>query len=244
MDNELKLVEYIPQQDCTVKYKTIKDWRLDERPRERLVNHGPATLSDSELLAILIGHGTPGFSAVDVAKQLLERYGNLTNLAACDMSELRKIKGVGNVKSVTISAAFELGRRIEMQPFEMKNSIRTPEDLANYFIPRLRHERKEKFYVIMLNTANQIIRSQQVSEGILNASMVHPREVFRTAITESAAGVMLLHNHPSGNPEPSTGDIEITRQLVAAGDIIDIKVYDHLIIAGEQFTSLARIGLI
>ncbi len=205
--------------------------------------NGAESLSDAELIAILIRTGSRSQSAVDLARLLLDKFGNLNNLCNRDISEF-KLKGIGMVKSVTLSAAFELSKRIKSSPFNDKKIIKSPDDLANYYIPRLNGARIESFRVLILNSANQIIREKIISEGSLNSSIVHPREVFRFAITESGAAIMLMHNHPSGNPEPSDEDIKITRQLVEAGKLIGIKVLDHLIIAGDNFTSFARRGLI
>lgn len=225
-------------------YKAIREWRHDERPRERLLLHGAHSLSDAELLAILIAKGVRGFSALDAARLMLEKLGTLSEIAARDVSELARIKGIGKVKAITLAAAFELTRRVESAPFHSKRVIRSPQDVASYYIPKLRGMMKETFRVLLLNTANQIFRDVVVSEGSLNASIVHPREVFRTAITESANAIILMHNHPSGNTEPSREDIAITKQLVEAGKLVDIKVLDHLIIAGEQYTSLSEKGLL
>lgn len=219
-------------------YKSIKEWREDERPRERLLQHGAQSLSDAELLAIFLGTGTRGTSAIDVARNLLQNIGKLNALPSKSASELQKVKGVGKAKAITLLAAIELSRRIEAAPFHEKKVIRSPQDVASYYIPRLRGAQTESFRVLLLNSANQVFKEIIVSTGSLNASIVHPREVFKHAITESAASIILMHNHPSGNTEPSREDIAITKQLVEAGKIIDIKVLDHLIIAGEEFTSL------
>lgn len=224
-------------------YKAIRDWREDERPRERLMMHGAHSLSDAELLAILISSGAQGFSALDAARMLLDKHENLTNLSACDPSEFKQVRGLGAARSVTLAAAFEIAKRVQAEPFTGKRVIRSPEDIAGYYIPRLLGSRKEEFRVLLMNSANQIFREVVVTEGTLNASIVHPREVFRLAITESAMAVVLMHNHPSGNCMPSNEDIMVTRQLVEAGKIIDIKVVDHIIIAGNSFTSLAQKGM-
>lgn len=237
--NSLKHIEY----DATIKYKSIKEWRPDERPREKLIKNGAASLSDAELIAIIIRAGTKKYSAIDVARDLINLYGNLSKLASCDVSELQKIKGIGRTKAVQIAAVFELVRRVQAEPYDPSKIIRSPEDVAKYYIPRLRNLRQETFWVLMLNSASQIIREVKITEGILNASIVHPREVFRTAITESAASIILLHNHPSGNPQPSNDDIIITKKLVQTGEIVDIKVLDHLIIAGDSYTSLKKLEL-
>jgi len=207
------------------KYKSIRYWKEDERPRERLILHGAASLSDSELLAILISSGTKGFSAVDAARELLDKYSSIT-------------------KAVKLAAAFEMSKRIKAEPFSSKKIFRTPEDVANYYIPRFQGERVETFLTLLLNSTNQVFREVEVTKGSLNSSIVHPREVFRVAITESAAAIILIHNHPSGNSEPSKEDLLITKQLAEAGKIIDIKVLDHIIIAGDSFTSFAQKGLI
>lgn len=224
-------------------YRSIKEWRSDDRPRERLMLHGAHTLSDTELLAILIRSGTKGFSAIDAAKELLNRHDTLTKLASCDISEFRSVKGLGDTKAITLAATFEIGKRIESSPINKKKKINEPKNVADIYIPKFRGARKETFTVLLLNSANEIFREVIVSEGILNASIVHPREVFRLAITESAAAIILMHNHPSGNTTPSEDDKQITRQLVEASKIIDIKILDHIIIAEEKFTSFAQEGL-
>ncbi len=224
-------------------YKSIRDWREDERPRERLMLHGASSLSDAELLAILIGHGTRRFSALDAAKALIDRFESLNGLLSADFSALKSIKGIGDAKAVTLVAAFELSRRIQAEPFNLKKPVKTPEDAARYFIPKFRGITHELFYTLLLNSSNQVFREILVSKGSLNASVVHPREVFRTAITESAASVILMHNHPSGNTEPSGEDLKITKILKEAGEILGIKVLDHIIIAGSGFTSFVQRGL-
>jgi DNA repair protein RadC len=225
-------------------YKAIRDWREDERPRERLLKHGANTLSDAELLAILIRTGAKNYSALDAARDLLEEHENVSNLASCDVSQLKKIHSIGATKAITLAAAFELGKRIQSGSFIFDKPINNPDDIANYYIPKFRGARKETFMTLLLNSTNIIFREVLVSEGSLNASIVHPREVFRIAITESAAGIILLHNHPSGNIEPSREDIAITKQLAEAGKLIDIKILDHIIIAADSFYSFARMGLL
>lgn len=234
--------EYSPNQASG--YKPIKEWRADERPRERLMKHGPASLSDSELLAILLSTGTKNLSALDLAKMLLDRFQSLRELASRDISEIRSVKGIGLAKAITLSAAFEISRRIQASAFGDNPILRTPEDVAKFFIPLLRGVRQERFYVVLLNSSNRITRIKLITEGTLNASLVHPREVFRFAITETAASIILVHNHPSGNCTPSQEDLEITQKLVEAGKLIDIAILDHLIIAEDRFTSLAKLGYI
>lgn len=225
-------------------YKAIREWRVDDRPRERLMRHGAETLSDAELLAILISSGAKGFSAIDAARVLLETHENLANISSCDYSQFKQIKGIGVAKAVTLAAAFEISKRIKLPEFWERKVIKTPENLAESYIPKFRGLKKEIFLILLLNTSNQVFREIKISEGSLSASIVHPREVFRIAITESAASVILMHNHPSGNKTPSDEDIRITKQLVESGKILNIKVLDHLIIAGESYFSFARESLI
>jgi len=225
-------------------YKAIRDWHDDEKPRERLAKHGAATLSDSELVAILIGSGTTKKSAIDLAREILDSLGGISNLITCDYSRFIQFKGIGPAKAITLAAAFELNKRIVLNPSDSKKALKSPEDVAGYYISKFRGLMTEEFYVLLLNTSNQVYRETIISTGSLNASIVHPREVFKLAITESAASIILLHNHPSGNPNPSKEDIKITKQLVEAGKHIDIKVIDHLIIAGNTYYSFLGNGLL
>jgi DNA repair protein RadC len=228
-----------------VRYTSIKEWPEDERPREKLMKHGAASLSDSELLAILINTGSGKQSALDLAKKLLREYHSMRNLAGLSVSDLKqkKFKGIGKVKAAKLAAAFEIARRLASTRTEDSAPIRTPEDVAKRYLPELRDLKQEIFMVLCLNSSNKIIQERTVTKGILNSSLTHPREVFREAILENAASVILLHNHPSGNPEPSREDIQITKQLVEAGKIIGIAVHDHIIIAGDGFTSMVERGL-
>ncbi|MCO6467061.1 MAG: DNA repair protein RadC [Bradyrhizobiaceae bacterium] len=211
-----------------------------DRPRERLLRLGPTALSTRELLALLINTGTRRRSAEQIAHDLLASYSSLTDLAARDIAELRNHSGMGLAKAATLSAAFELAHRVQAEPFQSSQSITSPAVLAKLLAPRLRHLKHETFIVALLNTANQIVREVVVGSGSLNAVVIHPREVFRIAIAECAAAVILVHNHPSGNTEPSREDIAITQQLVEAGRIVDIRVLDHIIIGGDQYTSLSE----
>jgi len=218
---------------------------LDDRPREKLILKGAGVLSDSELLAILLRTGIKGRSVVEVARDLLEKHGSLANLATKPVAAIKKSLGIGDDKAATLAAAFELGRRIKFDDrWLSKTQIVSPKDVADVFIPLLRDKLKEIFYVVCLNSSNKIIRYEEVSVGSLNASVVYPREVFKAAIENSSANIILLHNHPSGNAEPSGEDIQLTRKLCQAGEILDIRIFDHIIIAGENFTSFADRGLI
>jgi DNA repair protein RadC len=222
----------------------ITRWPKKERPRERLLQHGPQHLTEAELLGILIGKGTRKKTAIDLARELLDRYGSLQNLFSRSPSELTAVKGIGSAKAATLSSAFELVRRIQSQKNGGKSSFKRSSDVANHYLPLMRDLRKEVFKVLLLNRANRLIKEVTVSEGTLDASIVHPRDVFREALLETAAGVILIHNHPSGNSSPSEEDLRITKQLVEAGRLLGIKVYDHIILAGEDYRSLADEGLI
>jgi len=218
----------------------VKDLPLDDRPREKLILRGANSLSDSELIAILLRTGTKGKSVIEIAQLLLVK-GNLAIMASNSVESFTKTDGIGKDKAATLAAAFELARRINFQDkWYSKKKITAPEDLAELFIPLLKDEVKEKFIVVCLNNSNQIIKYETISIGNLISSVVHPREVFKVAIDNNSANIFLLHNHPSGNPEPSREDISITRRLVDAGKILDINIFDHLIIAGDTFTSLVE----
>lgn len=182
--------------------------------------------------------GTKGISVIEVAQSIIKKYGNLSALALQSIESLTKVNGVGNDKAATLVAAFEIVRRIESQSKWFSNKkITTPEDVAKIFIPLFRDEVKEKFIVICLNSANKIIRYEVISVGSLNSSIVHAREVFKVAIENNSANIILMHNHPSGNIEPSNEDIEVTKRLVESGKILDITVFDHIIIAGNSYMS-------
>jgi DNA repair protein RadC len=222
----------------------ITRWPKQERPRERLLQHGPQLLTEAELLGILLGKGTRKKTAIDLARELLDQYGSLQNLFSRSPSELTAIKGIGSAKAATLSSAFELVRRIQSQKDAGKSSFKRSSDVANHYLPLMRDLRKEVFKVLLLNRANRLIKEVTISEGTLDASIVHPRDVFREAILETASGILLIHNHPSGNSSPSEEDLRITKQLVEAGRLLGIKVYDHIILAGEDYRSLADEGLI
>lgn len=230
-----------------VRFSTIPDWPEAERPRERLLKHGVEALSDAELLAILIRAGTKQRTAVDMARELLTTFETLERLASRSIADLRQQQhqlGLGIAKAATIVAAFELGRRAAVPQGRKKIRIQSPEDIAKRYMPQMREMKKEIFMAILLDSANNIIRDVKISVGILNSSLVHPREVFRPAIAEPAAAIILLHNHPSGNPEPSSEDLQITKQLVEASKIIGIPIHDHIIVAGDTFTSFAERGML
>lgn len=222
----------------------ITDWPEGDRPREKLLKFGPHTLSDAELLAILIRTGTGKITAVDLAKKILTDYRSLDVLLSKSVAEFKIYKGIGNTKAVSLVAAFELGRRAAVTKDKGKIKISTPADVANLYLPLMRDLQQEIFKVLLLDSANHLINEVEITRGTLNSSLVHPREVFRAAITEPAAAIIMLHNHPSGNAEPSSEDIQITRQLVEASKIIGIPVHDHVILSGNSFTSFAEKGIL
>ena len=222
----------------------MKDWPEDERPREKLLKAGPQALSDAELVALIVGSGTCGVTAVDVAKMLVRENGGLAGLAARGVPELVRMRGIGRAKGARLLAAFEIGRRTASRPGSAKSKVRSPEDLAQRFGPALRDARQEVFKAILLDSGHRVIRDVTVSTGTLNASLVHPREVFKAAVDGLAASVILMHNHPSGEPAPSAEDRSITLQMAEAGRLLGIPVLDHVIIAGNGFFSFAKEGLI
>ena len=230
--------------DCTshVNRNGIRFWPEGERPREKFISRGAETMTDAELLAIILNSGSGACSALDIARSLLGTYGSLRSIARRPIAELQHIHGIGPARAVALQTAFEIGRRHAATPENPDEAIAAPEDVAHRFIPRLRDLRHERFMVLLLDNAGRIIRECIVSEGIVNASLVHPREVFRAAVTELASSVILLHNHPSGVLEASREDHLITRQLVQAGRLIDIPVHDHIIVCGSTYISFAENG--
>lgn len=223
----------------------VKELPLDDRPREKLILRGAGNLSDAELIAILLRTGKKGKSVIGIAQELLKQHDNLAVLATKSLQTIIKSEGIGRDKAAALLAAFEISRRIQSQSkWFSDNKITSPQDIADVFIPLLKDELKERFIVVCLNSANKIIKYETISVGNLNSSVVHPREVFKSAIENSSASIILVHNHPSGNPEPSGEDIAITRKLSETGKIMDIPVFDHIIIAGDKFTSFVEKRLI
>lgn len=223
----------------------ITDWPEEERPREKLVQYGPQTLSDAELLAIVLGSGTRNITALDLAKTMIAQADGLSNLASASIGDLKRFAGIGDARAVALQATFELSRRLEAGRKSRKRTrIRNPKEVAEIFIPLMQHLKHEEFRILILNNSNCVERDILISKGHLTASLVHPREVFKTAIAESAAGIILLHNHPSGNPEPSPDDLKITKRLAEVGKLMEIPVHDHLIIAGDTYTSFVNRGLL
>jgi DNA repair protein RadC len=234
--------------------RTIKEWLADDRPRERLERLGPAALSPRELLAILLETGAPAAggrpsrSAVELAADVLDAFRgvdgrlSLRRLAQASLTELQRVPGVGLAKATKLLAALELGRRVAHEDFGPRWRIRGPRDVFEYFHLRLRDTPQEEFHVLLVNAQHEVLRDVVVSRGVLDAALVHPREVFRPAIVESAAAVVLAHNHPSGDPTPSTEDRQVTRQLVAAGRLVDIEVLDHVVVGDGRYVSFRERG--
>lgn len=220
----------------------INRWPESERPRERLFREGPEALSDAQLLAILLRVGRQDASALQVAIELLRRLDGLQGLSNRGLDELRQVPGIGLAKAAQLKAALELGKRALATPLSTTRRIGSSNDLFQHYYPRLRDLRHEVFKIILLDAKHAIIRDATVSEGSLTLSIVHPREVFNLAVRESAAAVVLLHNHPSGDPQPSAEDRALTARLVRAGEVLGISVLDHLIIGDKRYISFADQG--
>ena len=223
----------------------IKEMPSDERPREKLMTYGVNLLSNPELLAILIGSGTKDSSAVMLANKLISLdHSGILFLADCIPEELTHVRGIGIAKACQLVSAMELGKRIAVKPKDKKVNVNSPKEVAALFMEEMRYLRKEFFQVLMLNTKNEIIMVDNVSIGNLNSAVVHPREVFSRAIKKSASSIILVHNHPSGNPQPSREDIDLTGRLMESGKILGIEVLDHIIIGDGIFISLKEKMLI
>ena len=199
------------------------------------MKYGAEALSDAELFAIILRTGTKEENVVEVANKLISEYG-LDKLFECSLKELRKIKGIGNTKAIELLTIAEIQKRINNSKNPVKKISRA-EDVFNYFYEKLKDEKQENFYVLILNSQNNIIKEQLISKGVLDAAILHPREVFKPAIKNSASKIILVHNHPSGNPEPSSEDLDVTKQLIDAGKLIDIKILDHVIIGEGKWWS-------
>ena len=223
----------------------IKQWPEDERPREKLLKRGCESLTDAELLALILrtGHSVSSTSALDLGRQLLQEFGDLRSLAAASPAEMCRVKGTGPVKAACIKAALELAGRFGARRLESYERYTSPQQVFEHYHYTYRDRRKEYFLALLLDGKNRIIREVRVSEGSLNQSIVHPREVFSQAVRESAAAIILVHNHPTGDPTPSREDLEITRRLREGGDLMGIKVLDHIIIGDGTFLSFVAQGL-
>ncbi len=219
----------------------IEDIPVEERPSSRLMSAGPASLSNAELLSIILKSGSVAENAINLSQRVLSQF-DLKQLSVIDASHLMKIHGIKSGKAAQIVACFELARRLEKFDTSSKHKINSPEDVYRRLYPAMRESKKETFVELCLDTKNQIIREDTISIGSLNANIVHPREVFRTALIESAAHIIVAHNHPSGDPTPSREDVDITKKLVETGKIMGIDVLDHVIIGDGRHFSMKEAG--
>jgi DNA repair protein RadC len=226
--------------------RRIKDWPEEERPREKLLARGSGSLSDAELLALVLrtGDAVSRMSALDHARLLLQRFGSLRQLAAASVAELCAIKGIGPAKAAELLAVFELARRFGRTSLQPGARYSCPQEVFSHFHEQLRDHKRERFIALLLDSKNRLLREVGISEGSLTASIVHPREVFAPVVREAAAAVLFVHNHPSGDPSPSREDLEITRRLKEAGELMGVRVLDHIIIGNEDYVSLADRGLL
>jgi DNA repair protein RadC len=221
-------------------WRKISEWPADERPREKLIRFGPENLSDAELLAILLRIGNREESAIDLGRRLIREAGGLVGIDGKGTSELCQIKGVGPAKTAQLKAAFELGKRLlSSRGAKKRKRIASSQDVYQFLSPHLRHRKRETFKVIFLTRRNTIIREETLFEGSLAESQVNPREVVKRALAESAAAVIFVHNHPSGDPDPSPEDREVTGRLVQACGLVNIRVLDHVIIGDHGYYSFA-----
>ncbi len=219
--------------------RTIRELPAAERPRERLAQLQPRALATRELLAILLGSGTPGSSAIDLAVDLLERFGgSLRRVGAAERSELTSVRGIGPARAASLAAAFELGRRLESEPARERRRISGPLDVHARLAPLLRDRRQEEFWAIYLDSQNRVLVERCITIGLLNSSLVHPREVFAPALSHAAASLILAHNHPSGDPEPSAEDVAVTAHLVESGRLLGIPVRDHVVLGSRGYVSM------
>jgi DNA repair protein RadC len=220
----------------------VKALPLEDRPRERLLSHGAEALSSAELLAVLLRTGTRRATAAELAAGLLATFGSLGALSRAHPAELAQHEGIGPAKAGAVLAAFELGRRVQNAPPARRAVIRTPADVAALLGSQMRGLDREHFRTVMLNTRHEVLGTAAVAIGGLDSAPIHPREVFKEAVKQSAAAVVLVHNHPSGNPEPSGDDLRITARLRDAGRVVGIEILDHVIIGDGRFVSLRERG--
>jgi DNA repair protein RadC len=222
---------------------TVHDLPKSERPRERLQKHGAEALSSQELLALVIGRGVSKKSVMTIAQELLSRFGNIKAISEATIEELSQIKGIGLAKASQLKASFELARRKEEHDGE-RLSVKSHQDVIKVVRQQLKDKKKEHFLILCLDTRSNLIKIGNISTGTLDANLVHPREVFKEAIQSLASSIILVHNHPSGNPEPSEADIEITKRIQETGKIVGIDVLDHIIIADNKSFSFKEKGLV
>jgi DNA repair protein RadC len=223
---------------------TIKELPTDERPRERLVKYGADALSNAELLAIILRVGTQEYSAIGMAEHMLGRFNGLKGIATAGIEDLSTVKGLGTAKAAQIQAMVELGKRLAASVGPSRPTIRSPQDAADILMPELRDEPQEHFHALFLNTKNEVLRTRTITIGSLDASLITPRELFREAISSNSASVIIAHNHPSGDPTPSKEDVNVSKRLMQAGEMIGIEVLDHIVIGDGRWISIKERGLI
>jgi len=223
----------------------IKDWSPEDRPREKLLMKGTSALSEAELIAILIGSGTSTLSAVEVARLILKMVDNsMEELAKLTVKDLMKIKGIGEAKAITIVAALELGRRRKDEVIPTKPKVTSSQAAFEIIHRDLMDLQYEEFWIIMLNRANNLIRKKRISDGGVSGTVADPKRIFKEALENTASGIILIHNHPSGNLTASQSDIELTRKIKESGKMLEVQLIDHLIVAGKKYFSFADEGLI
>ena len=225
-------------------YVAVRDWPIDDRPREKLLKQGEHTLSDAELIAILIRTGTMGASAVDIGRIILQKFKTFRQMGHTDISQWREIKGLGNTKICQIKAAIEIGRRFLTEERKTEGPVKSSREVADLIMPRLRDLKKEVFKILLLDGQNNINDIAEIDEGTVTQATPPIREIMSKALQGFAAAIVAVHNHPSGNPHPSEGDKEFTKELVSAGEIMQIKVLDHIIIGDNKYFSFADEGLL
>ena len=218
-----------PQPPSFMSQFTIREMPQNERPREKLLAHGPGALTDSELIAILLRTGLPGANAVEVARQLLERFDSLSGLSRCTVAEIASVRGIGGAKAIQLVAAFGLGQRLANERLS-RQKLDSPELIYELVATEMRSLHKESLRVVLLDTRYRLLRMEEVSRGSVNESIAHPRDVFRPAVVSSAYAVVVVHNHPSGDPAPSQSDHSLTRRLAEAAELLQIKLLDHVIV--------------
>lgn len=223
---------------------TVRDMEPDEQPREKLMSRGAQALSNSELLAILLRTGKKGLNVLDLSRMILQKKGGLRELIRCSWKELTQEPGIADTKAVTLEAAFELARRIQVSSIGERPRLKNPEQAADYIAPRLRDYKKEVFLVVFLNNTKTVTGCQKISEGGLTATVVDPAEVMRQAVLHGAASIIIAHNHPSGNLKESHADVLLTRRIEEAGNILGIPLDDHIIIAGDGYVSFRERNLL
>lgn len=221
----------------------LKDMQTCEMPRERLLKYGPEALSLAELLAIIIRCGTRDENVLDLSRRILSEF-NIKQLQGITPGQIKKFKGIKNAKAAQIIAIFEIAKRIseDKEPFKLK--FGNSKDVSDYLMPKMKDLKKEHLIGLYLDTRNQLIKEETISIGTLNSSLIHPREIFRSAVTEACASIILVHNHPSGDPAPSKDDISVTKKIVKASEVMGIELTDHIIIGNDKYVSFKEDGII